>query len=348
MNIVDGMKHERREWNESFKRIIKALCLGRNLSKCDKSRQAVEGTGKNSCKDEQSVRSNSLLPDCPSSSSPSSVILSPFGLNGTLTGQSFKMSDPPTQKLMEEWNQFYPISSKSKECVSEDKLRDMDWEDDSLASVEVLVGQCWDIQCVTPKNTGVQVRGWADCVCVQVVYGWCTQHAWSWFPSQTSPLRPLWGPPSAPLSTRVATKCLHPSESPPWLWWPSPLPLHPRRRPHVMTKPTCVSRGSPPTFCVSTMFFSCPVDSRSAQKWVKMPPASELFSVDRTSHHGGKVPQRLATQMVERVWQECNINRAQNKWDRLLDSVQVNDSFWPFWNWVFVAVRFPALQNQLI
>lgn len=69
------------------------------------------------------------------------MILSPFGLNGTLTGQSFKMSDPPTQKLIEEWNQFYPISSKAKEGVSEDKLEDMDWEDDSLASVEVLVGR---------------------------------------------------------------------------------------------------------------------------------------------------------------------------------------------------------------
>ncbi len=69
------------------------------------------------------------------------VILSPFGLNGTLTGQSFKMSDPPTQKLIEEWNQFYPISPSAKEGVSEDKVEDMDWEDDSLASVEVLVGR---------------------------------------------------------------------------------------------------------------------------------------------------------------------------------------------------------------
>lgn len=73
----------------------------------------------------------------------SPVILSPFGLNGTLTGQSFKMSDPPTQKLIEEWNQFYPISPSAKETVSEDKPEDMDWEDDSLASVEVLVGQFW-------------------------------------------------------------------------------------------------------------------------------------------------------------------------------------------------------------
>lgn len=69
------------------------------------------------------------------------VILSPFGLNGTLTGQSFKLSDPPTQKLIEEWNQFYPISPSAKESVLEDKVEDMDWEDDSLASVEVLVGK---------------------------------------------------------------------------------------------------------------------------------------------------------------------------------------------------------------
>ena len=51
------------------------------------------------------------------------------------------MSDPPTQKLIEEWNQFYPIGPSTKGCVSEDKVEDMDWEDDSLASVEVLVGQ---------------------------------------------------------------------------------------------------------------------------------------------------------------------------------------------------------------
>ena len=67
------------------------------------------------------------------------VILSPYGLNGTLTGQAFKMSDHPTQKLIEEWRQFYPISPTPKE-VPEDKMDDGDWEDDSLAAVEVLVG----------------------------------------------------------------------------------------------------------------------------------------------------------------------------------------------------------------
>lgn len=67
------------------------------------------------------------------------VILSPFGLNGTLTGQSFKLSDSATKKLIGEWKQFYPITSNLKERL-EEKQDMMDWEDDSLAAVEVLVG----------------------------------------------------------------------------------------------------------------------------------------------------------------------------------------------------------------
>uniref|UniRef100_A0A8D2N785 Mediator of RNA polymerase II transcription subunit 13 n=1 Tax=Zonotrichia albicollis TaxID=44394 RepID=A0A8D2N785_ZONAL len=72
------------------------------------------------------------------SSSPFQVILSPFGLNGTLTGQSFKLSDSSTKKLIGEWKQFYPVTSNLKEG-SEEKQEEMDWEDDSLAAVEVLV-----------------------------------------------------------------------------------------------------------------------------------------------------------------------------------------------------------------
>lgn len=68
------------------------------------------------------------------------VILSPFGLNGTLTGQSFKLSDSSTKKLIGEWKQFYPVTSNLKEG-SEEKQEEMDWEDDSLAAVEVLVGE---------------------------------------------------------------------------------------------------------------------------------------------------------------------------------------------------------------
>lgn len=99
------------------------------------------------------------------------VILSPFGLNGTLTGQSFKMSDPPTQKLIEEWNQFYPISPSAKEGVSEDKLEDMDWEDDSLASVEVLVGEFLKSTIPVP-NVELYVSVWfmnIPPLCIQVV-----------------------------------------------------------------------------------------------------------------------------------------------------------------------------------
>lgn len=55
--------------------------------------------------------------------------------------------------------------------------------------------------------------------------------------------------------------------------------------------------------------------SQPAQKWVKLSAMSGAFSVDSSSHHGGKIPRRLASQMVERVWQECNINRAQNKYE---------------------------------
>uniref|UniRef100_A0A4W4EHY3 Mediator of RNA polymerase II transcription subunit 13 n=1 Tax=Electrophorus electricus TaxID=8005 RepID=A0A4W4EHY3_ELEEL len=50
-----------------------------------------------------------------SSSSPIQVILSPYGLGGTLTGQAFKMSDPAVRKLMEEWSSFYPVVLKRQE-----------------------------------------------------------------------------------------------------------------------------------------------------------------------------------------------------------------------------------------
>jgi len=55
--------------------------------------------------------------------------------------------------------------------------------------------------------------------------------------------------------------------------------------------------------------------SQPAQKLVKLSAMSSAFSVDSSSHHGGKIPRRLASQMVERVWQECNVNRAQNKYE---------------------------------
>ena len=76
------------------------------------------------------------------------VILSPFGLNGTLTGQSFKLSDSSTKKLIGEWKQFYPVTSNLKEGFEENQ-EEVDWEDDSLAAVEVLVGERSDYLLIT-------------------------------------------------------------------------------------------------------------------------------------------------------------------------------------------------------
>ena len=38
------------------------------------------------------------------------VILAPYGLSGTLTGQTYRDSDQTTRKHLEEWKQFYPVS----------------------------------------------------------------------------------------------------------------------------------------------------------------------------------------------------------------------------------------------
>lgn len=253
------------------------------------------------------------------------MILSPFGLNGTLTGQSFKMSDPPTQKLIEEWNQFYPISSKAKEGVSEDKLEDMDWEDDSLASVEVLVGRYSDLTRVTPKVFPALAVLFADravaSVCaggVRMVYPACLVLV----PQSDVPV-------VAPVGSSQCTAVFSSGHQVPATQREpamSLVTLTPPTSPEEA--PTCNGSvdvpqqrlSQPHNLCLTTLFFFflffflfCPVDAHTAQKWVKTPSNSDLFSADRTSHHGGKVPQRLATHMVERVWQECNINRAQNK-----------------------------------
>lgn len=50
---------------------------------------------------------------------PRSVILAPFGLAGTLTGQSNKASDPQTQKVLDDWSAFYPISNKNMHLAAE-------------------------------------------------------------------------------------------------------------------------------------------------------------------------------------------------------------------------------------
>ncbi|XP_009952813.1 PREDICTED: mediator of RNA polymerase II transcription subunit 13-like, partial [Leptosomus discolor] len=74
-----------------------------------------------------------------SSPSPFQVLVSPYGLNGTLTGQSYKMSDPATRKLMEEWQYFYPMVLKKKEGMKEEEELGYDNCDFPVA-VEVIVG----------------------------------------------------------------------------------------------------------------------------------------------------------------------------------------------------------------
>lgn len=43
-----------------------------------------------------------------------SVIISPYGLAGNVTGQTYKDSDPSVQKLLGEWEKFYPLKSNQE------------------------------------------------------------------------------------------------------------------------------------------------------------------------------------------------------------------------------------------
>ncbi|CAG5867489.1 unnamed protein product [Menidia menidia] len=76
------------------------------------------------------------------STTPVQVILSPYGLSGTLTGQAYKMSDPATRKLMEEWSYFYPMVLKHKEGSSEKEKEEASqaYDRSCHVAVEVIVG----------------------------------------------------------------------------------------------------------------------------------------------------------------------------------------------------------------
>lgn len=155
----------------------------------------------------------------------------------------------------------------------------------------------------------------------QVASEWCIPPAWCWYLSPISLPWPPWGPPTAQLSIRVATKCLLPSETLPSRLSPSHLPPLLRRPRQVGT---CIYEGSRGFVWVGALYIyrvpSPTVDCQLAPKWVKCPSASDGFSMDGTGHHGGRIPRKLAGQVVERVWQECNLNRGQNKYVRGCDS----------------------------
>lgn len=52
-------------------------------------------------------------------------------------------------------------------------------------------------------------------------------------------------------------------------------------------------------------------DYQPAQRWLKFSSASDGYSAPTL--HGGKIPRRLASQMVESVWKEYTVNRTGNK-----------------------------------
>ncbi|XP_035216520.1 mediator of RNA polymerase II transcription subunit 13-like, partial [Stegodyphus dumicola] len=61
------------------------------------------------------------------------VILCPYGMAGTLTGQSYKDTDITTQRLLSEWHHFYPLRPRNtKDVLTED--------DHIMSAVEVIVG----------------------------------------------------------------------------------------------------------------------------------------------------------------------------------------------------------------
>ncbi|XP_017263346.1 mediator of RNA polymerase II transcription subunit 13-like isoform X1 [Kryptolebias marmoratus] len=76
------------------------------------------------------------------STTPVQVVLSPYGLSGTLTGQAYKMSDPAARKLMEDWSYFYPMVLQQKEGGGEKDQKEAGQAFDcsSHVAVDVVVG----------------------------------------------------------------------------------------------------------------------------------------------------------------------------------------------------------------
>uniref|UniRef100_A0A3B4X9Z4 Mediator of RNA polymerase II transcription subunit 13 n=1 Tax=Seriola lalandi dorsalis TaxID=1841481 RepID=A0A3B4X9Z4_SERLL len=73
---------------------------------------------------------------------PVQVILSPYGLSGTLTGQAYKMSEPAVRKLMEDWSYFYPMVLQQKEGGGEKEKEEASqaYDRNCHVAVEVIVG----------------------------------------------------------------------------------------------------------------------------------------------------------------------------------------------------------------
>lgn len=48
---------------------------------------------------------------------PRKVILAPFGMAATLTGNSYKSSDPMAEKVLEDWASFFPLCNKENSDI---------------------------------------------------------------------------------------------------------------------------------------------------------------------------------------------------------------------------------------
>ena len=64
------------------------------------------------------------------------VILAPYGLAGVITGQTYKESDPNTQRLLDDWRQLYVL-----------KDVDLDGYNRMPPAVEVVVGELRPSSC---------------------------------------------------------------------------------------------------------------------------------------------------------------------------------------------------------
>ena len=60
------------------------------------------------------------------------VILAPYGLNGTLTGQTYRDTDPHNRHLFQHWSQYYPFEMDDSKEFDLNRLPNL---------VEVLVGK---------------------------------------------------------------------------------------------------------------------------------------------------------------------------------------------------------------
>ena len=60
------------------------------------------------------------------------MILAPYGLNGTLTGQTYRDTDPHNRHLFHQWHQFYPFDTDDTKDFDPNRLPNL---------VEVLVGE---------------------------------------------------------------------------------------------------------------------------------------------------------------------------------------------------------------